>query len=644
MNKKYNAEHIEVLDGLKPVRLRPGMFIGSTDTRGLHHLVFEVMDNCIDEYLAGYCSEISIIVRSDGGITVSDNGRGIPVEEHPTQKKSALEVVMTVLHAGGKFGKGAYVVSGGLHGVGVSAVNALSKRLDVSVHRDGFIWSQSYEKGTPLFDVKKIEKSKKTGTIVSFWPDPEIFPKIDFAYETILKRAREAAFLNPGLIVKVKNEFTGEEDLLTYQNGLLDYINFINEDKEGLYPNKPIVFSGNLDDIDISVAFQYSDQSSDNVITYCNTINTIDGGKHERGFKSALTRTINSFARNQKLLKEKDENLDGDDVRYGMTAIVSVKVKNAQFEGQTKTKLGNEEVEAAVSKLVSEKLNEILDQDPSIGKKIVDRAILSQRAKSAAKSAAEAIRKKSNKISMANKLSKCSSKNAEMCELFIVEGDSAAGPAKRVRDSNTQAVLALRGKVINALKCKIDKLLENNEIQNMIYALGTGIDNFKIDDNDENNGALFNLDKINYHKIIILADADVDGSHIQSLILTFFFTYLKPIIEAGYLYIAKPPLFKITVGKNKYYAIDEDELNKILQKHPSGVVTRFKGLGEMNEEELAETTINQTTRKIVQVDIDNLAIAEKMFSSLMGDKSQSRKEYLAKNASKYFGKIFESSI
>ena len=646
MAAKYGAEQIEVLEGLEPVRLRPGMYIGSTDTRGLHHLAWEVIDNAVDENMAGYCDEITVIIRADGGFTTIDNGRGIPVDEHPTQKKSALEVIMTKLHAGGKFGKGSYAVSGGLHGVGASVTNALSEKLDVCVRRDGYSWVQSYARGIPLNNVTKKGKaaSKDYGTTVTFWPDPEIFPKTEFSSETIIKRMREISFLNPSLKINVVNEITGETESLHHKGGLVEFIQFINEDKDGLYPNSPISIQGNIDDVDISIAFQYGDQSSDNVISYCNTIATIDGGRHERGFKSGFTRVINNFARNQKLLKEKDSNLDGDDIRYGMTAIVSVKVKNPQFEGQTKTRLGNEEVEAAVSQLISEKIVELLDVDPSIGKKIVDRAITSQKAKAAARSAADAIRKKGSGFSMANKLSKCSSKIAENCELFIVEGDSAAGPAKQVRDSKTQAILPLRGKIINSLKCPIDKLLNNNEIQNIIYALGTGIANIQLNGDDSETDSLFNLDKLNYHKIILMCDADADGNHIQSLLLTFFFTYLKPIVEAGHLYISKPPLFKLTVGsgksKMKYYAENEIELSKLSSKYTNGAVTRFKGLGEMDADELETTSINPSTRNILKVDIDDLAIAEKMFSSLMGDKSEPRKAYLAKYASKYFKSIF----
>lgn len=648
---KYNAEQIEVLEGLEPVRLRPGMFIGSTDIKGLHHLVWEVTDNCVDEHLAGYCSKIDIIIRADGGVTISDNGRGIPVDEHPTQKKSALEVVMTKLHAGGKFGKGTYVVAGGLHGVGISVTNALSKKLDVQVRRDGYKWEQSYERGIPTSSLVKKDKidTNQTGTTITFWPDPKVFPKTDFSPETIIKRMRETAFLNPNLKIKINNEMTGDEEILQYSGGLKEYITFINEEKDGLYPNKPIYFEGNIDDVDIAIAFQYSDQSGDNVISYCNTIATIDGGKHERGFKSGFTRVINNFARNQKILKEKDSNLDGDDIRYGMVAVVAVKVKNPLFEGQTKTRLGNEEVESAVSQLISEKLSELLETDNILGKKIVDRAITAQRAKAAAKSAAESIRKKNAGFSMANKLSKCSSKIAKDCELFIVEGDSAAGPAKRIRDSKTQAILPIRGKIINALKSRIDKLLENNEIQNLIYALGTGIANVKLNGNeDTETDSLFNIDNLNYHKIILLTDADDDGSHIQLLLLTFFFTYLKPIVENGHIYIAKPPLFKLTTGSKKnevrHYALDEKELNKLVIKYPNGNITRYKGLGEMDEDELGETSINPNTRNIARVSIDDLISAEKMFSSLMGNNAGPRKEFLVKNASKYFSKIFEKVV
>jgi DNA gyrase subunit B len=641
---QYNAEQIEVLEGLKPVRLRPSMFIGSTDLHGLHHIVWEVIDNSVDEHMAGYCNAINIIIRADGGITVSDNGRGIPVDEHPTKKISALEVVMTTLHAGGKFGKGAYQVSGGLHGVGLSCTNSLSIQLDVIIQRDGYEWVQTYQKGKPVAKVERKSKTNKTGTTISFWPDPEIFPKTDFNSETIIKRMRETAFLNPELKINIINEFTGEEENIQYKGGLIEYINFLNEDKDGLFPHKPVYFHGNIDDIDMDIALQYADQNNDIIISYCNTIATVDGGRHLRGFRSGLTRVINTFARNQKLLKDKDSNLDGDDIRDGMVAIIAVKIKNPQFEGQVKSKLGNEEVESAVSQLIAEKFTAYLDQDPSLGKRIVERALTAQRARAAAKSASEAIKKKSGSFSMASKLAKCRSKNAEECELFLVEGDSAAGPAKRTRDARTQAILPLRGKVINALKCRLDELLKNNEIQTLIYALGTGIANTNLNGDEED--SLFDITKLNYHKVIITADSDADGNHIQSLLLTFLFTYLRPLIEAGYVYIAKTPLFKVTVGsgknKSKYYALDEEELEVLMKKYSSGKVTRFKGLGEMDDDELAETTINPKTRTIVQIEIDSLGTASKIFSDLMGKSAAPRKEYLAKHASKHFKRIFES--
>lgn len=646
-SKKYDASNISVLKGLEPVRLRPGMYVagGGVDQRALQHLIQECVDNACDEFMEGYGKKINITVYSDGGIKVSDNGRGIPVDEHPVHKKSALELVLTTLHAGGKFNNDNYKVSSGLHGVGVSVVCGLSKYLKATVCRDGYEWYQEYKVGKPVSGVTKSNKTNKTGTSILFYPDDTILHDVDVKIEILTKKMRELSFLCPGLEIEIFDERTGEKYNFLNDKGLEDFITFLNEDKDDLFPINPIFISDKVDDIMIDIAIQYTDQTNDTILSYCNTVGTIDGGRHEKGFKSGLTRVINNFAREQKILKDKDPNLDGDDVRYGLTAIIAIRIKSPRFEGQSKTRLANEEVESAVSQLILDKLTELLDKDQSIGKKIVDKALTSQRARLAAKSAAEAIRKKSSGFSMANKLSKCSSKVAENCELFIVEGDSAAGPAKRVRDSRTQAILPLRGKVINSLKCRVDKLLQNNEIQNLIYALGTGIANIKLNDNDEDSDSLFNLDKLNYHKIILLADADADGNHIRALLLTFFFTYLRPVIDAGHLYIAQPPLFKMTVGsgknKNKYYILDEKELEEMTKKYPNGAVTRFKGLGEMDDEELGYTSINKNTRNIVKVEIDDFAFAEKIFSSLMGDKAEPRKEYLAKNASKYFNKIFE---
>lgn len=646
IDAQYNAEQIEVLKGLEPVRLRPGMYVagGGVDQRALQHLIQECFDNAADEYLAGYGKKIGVTIQSDGGIKVEDEGRGIPVDTHPIHKKSALELVMTTLHAGGKFNNENYKISSGTHGVGISVVNGLSKYLEAIVYRDGYEWSQKYAKGKITSDVEKIKKTKKTGTTIIFYPDDTILHDVNVKIETLTKKMTELSFLCPGLEINIFDERTGENYSYLSNNGIADFINYLNEDNDGLFPNKPIFFNGAVDDVVIETAMQYTDQTNETLLSYCNTVATIDGGRHERGFKSGLTRVMNTFARTQKLLKDKDVNLEGDDIRSGLSSIIAIKVKTPRFEGQSKSRLANEEVESAVSQLVSEKLTELLDKDPSLGKRIIERALTAQRARAAAKSASEAIKKKSGSFGMASKLAKCRSKNAEECELFIVEGDSAAGPAKRTRDARTQAILPLRGKVINALKCRLDELLKNNEIQTLIYALGTGIANTNLNGDEED--SLFDITKINYHKLILAADSDADGNHIQSLLLTFLFTYLRPLVEAGYVYIAKAPLFKVTVGsgksKAKYYALDEKELEILNKKYPSGKVTRFKGLGEMDDDELAETTINPKTRTIVQVEIDSLGAASKMFSDLMGKSAAPRKEYLAKHASKHFKRIFEN--
>jgi DNA gyrase subunit B len=645
VEEQYNAENIEVLEGLDPVRLRPTMYVmGSLDSKSLQHLIIECVNNSTDEFLAGYGKKITITLQSDGGIKVADEGRGIPVDLHPIHKKSALELVMTTLHAGGKFDKDNYKISSGINGVGISVCCGLSKYLEARVCRDGFEWLQKYEKGKPTTGVEKVKKSNKTGTSILFYPDDSILHDVNVKTETLAHKMMELSFLCPGLTIEIFDERDGESYSYFSKEGIQSLVQFLNEDKDSLFPNKPIFFNGTIDDVGVEIAFQYADQSRDFILSYCNTVSTTDAGRHERGFKSGLTRVINTFARNQKLLKDKDSNLEGDDIRDGLTAVVSVQLRQPLFEGQSKSKLGNEEVEPAVSQLITEKLTAYLDQDPSLGKRIVERALTAQRARAAAKSASEAIKKKSGSFGMASKLAKCRSKNAEECELFLVEGDSAAGPAKRTRDSRTQAILPLRGKVINALKCRLDELLKNNEIQTLIYALGTGIANTNLNGDEED--SLFDITKINYHKLILAADSDADGNHIQSLLLTFLFTYLRPLVEAGYVYIAKAPLFKVTVGsgksKAKYYALDEKELEILNKKYPSGKVTRFKGLGEMDDDELAETTINPKTRTIVQVEIDSLGAASKMFSDLMGKSAAPRKEYLAKHASKHFKRIFES--
>lgn len=645
--QQYDAKQIEVLEGLAPVRKRPMMYISDIHSgKGLHHLIWEVVDNCTDEHMAGYCSKIDVTLLADGGVRVSDNGRGIPVDEHPTKKRPALEVVMTVLHAGGKFGKGVYQVSGGLHGVGLSVVNALSKELNVTVARDGYEWNQQYRQGVPQNDLQKGKKTKNTGTTIEFWPDPEIFNKTDFNIDVVIKRMRETAFLNPALTINVHNEVTGESTNLNFKGGLIEYMQYLNEDEESIFPDKPIYFEGKCDDVEIAVALQYTDQNKDTILSYCNTVATVDGGRHERGLKSSFTRVMKAFARDQKILKtKKDDDVSGDDIRDGMVGIIAVKVIDPLFMGQVKSQLGNEDVETAVSKFIGEKLTEYLDKNTNVGRRIIDRALIAKRARDAAKNAANAIKKKSIGVGIADKLAKCRSKKPEECELFIVEGDSAAGPAVNIRDSQTQAILPLRGKIRNALKDRVDQLIKNQEIQTIIHALGVGVETFTANgNNSDDDEAKLDLDKLNYHKVILLTDSDHDGMHIQGLLLTLFFAYFKPLVDAGYLYIAKPPLFKVAVGKNKYYAQDEDELEILLKKYKNGKITRYKGLGEMNDDELGETAINPSTRNIVKVDIESFADAKKMFNNLMGKSSQPRKEYLMKNAGEYFSKIFENSI
>ncbi|ALS25782.1 subunit B of DNA gyrase [Paenibacillus sp. 32O-W] len=621
----YDESQIQVLEGLEAVRKRPGMYIGSTSGKGLHHLVWEVVDNSIDEALAGFCTKIEVIIHEDNSVTVIDNGRGIPVGEHPKLKKSTLEVVMTVLHAGGKFGGDGYKVSGGLHGVGVSVVNALSEQVIVQVKRDGKIYQQEYRRGVPQYDLKVVGETDETGTQTRFKPDPEIFTETTvFEYEVLQSRIRELAFLNKGITISLLDERTGASNTYHYEGGIIEFVEYLNRNKEPLH-EKPIYVEGMKDHIQVEVALQYNDSYSENIYSFANNINTHEGGTHESGFKSALTRIINDYARKTNTIKDGGTNLSGDDVREGLTAIISVKIPEPQFEGQTKTKLGNSEVRGIVESLFAEKFQEFLDENPSVSRKIVEKGLQAARAREAARKARELTRRKSalEVSSLPGKLADCSSKDASISELYIVEGDSAGGSAKQGRDRHFQAILPLRGKILNVEKARLDRILSNAEIRAIITALGTGI------------GDDFDLSKARYHKVIIMTDADVDGAHIRTLLLTFFYRYMRKIIEAGYIYIAQPPLFKIERNKTVRYAQTEQERDQIIKEFGEGAkvnVQRYKGLGEMNASQLWETTMDPESRTMLQVTIDDAMEADAIFDTLMGDNVEPRRDFIQQYA------------
>ncbi|WP_372637627.1 DNA topoisomerase (ATP-hydrolyzing) subunit B [Cohnella sp.] len=621
----YDESQIQVLEGLEAVRKRPGMYIGSTSGKGLHHLVWEVVDNSIDEALAGYCTRIDVIIHEDNSITVIDNGRGIPVGLNAKLQKSTLEVVMTVLHAGGKFGGEGYKVSGGLHGVGVSVVNALSEQVIVTVKRDGRIHQQEYRRGAPQYDLKVIGETEETGTQTRFKPDPEIFTETTiYDYEILVGRIRELAFLNKGIQITLTDERTGMNDSFHYDGGIVEFVKYLNKTREPLH-EQPIYVEGAKDHIQCEVAMQYNDGYSENLYSFANNINTHEGGTHESGFKSALTRIINDYARKMGFVKESESNLSGDDVREGLTAIISVKIPEPQFEGQTKTKLGNSEVRGIVESLFSEKLLQFLDENPSVARKIMDKGLQAARAREAARKARELTRRKSalEVSSLPGKLADCSSKDASISELYIVEGDSAGGSAKQGRDRHFQAILPLRGKILNVEKARLDKILSNLEIRAMITALGTGIS----DD--------FDITKARYHKIIIMTDADVDGAHIRTLLLTFFYRFMRKLIEEGYVYIAQPPLFKIERNKVVRYAMNEKQRDEAIAEFGEGVklnIQRYKGLGEMNAEQLWETTMDPATRTMLQVRIEDAIKADLMFDTLMGDNVEPRREFIQQYA------------
>ncbi|MEK8128933.1 DNA topoisomerase (ATP-hydrolyzing) subunit B [Paenibacillus filicis] len=621
----YDESQIQVLEGLEAVRKRPGMYIGSTSARGLHHLVWEVVDNSIDEALAGYCTRIEVTVHTDNSITVVDNGRGIPVGENTKLKKSTLEVVLTVLHAGGKFGGEGYKVSGGLHGVGVSVVNALSKKLIATVKRDGQTYQQEYQYGAPQYDIKVINETPDTGTTITFWPDEKIFSETtEYDYDTLQARIRELAFLNRGIEIVLSDERTSESQTFIYEGGIISFVEYLNRTREALH-QPPIYVEGNKDNIQVEVALQYNDSYSENIYSFANNINTHEGGTHESGFKSALTRILNEYARKYNTIKDNDANLSGDDVREGLTAIISVKIPEPQFEGQTKTKLGNSEVRGIVESLFAEKLQEFLEENPAIAKKIVEKGVQAQRAREAARKARELTRRKSalEVSSLPGKLADCSSKDASISEVYIVEGDSAGGSAKQGRDRHFQAILPLRGKILNVEKSRLDKILSNAEIRAIITALGTGI------------GDDFDIAKARYHKIIIMTDADVDGAHIRTLLLTFFYRYMRKIIEAGYVYIAQPPLFKLERNKTIRYAYNEKQRDLVMAEFGEGAkvnIQRYKGLGEMNPGQLWETTMDPESRSMLQVSIQDAIEADIMFDTLMGDNVEPRRDFIQQHA------------
>ncbi|OLS41395.1 DNA topoisomerase (ATP-hydrolyzing) subunit B [Bacillus sp. MRMR6] len=622
----YGADQIQVLEGLEAVRKRPGMYIGSTSAKGLHHLVWEIVDNSIDEALAGYCDEINVSIEEDNSITVKDNGRGIPVGIHEKTGRPALEVIMTVLHAGGKFGGGGYKVSGGLHGVGASVVNALSTELEVYVHRDGNIHYQKFEKGVPAADIKMIGTTEVTGTFTRFKPDSEIFTEtLEYEYDILATRLRELAFLNRGIkITIVDKRAENKHNEYYYEGGIKSYVEHLNRTKEVIH-DEPIFIEGERDGISVEVALQYNEGYTDNIYSFANNIHTYEGGTHESGFKTALTRVINDYARKNSLIKENDTNLSGEDVREGITAIVSIKHPDPQFEGQTKTKLGNSEVRTITDQLFASHFDKFLLENPTVARKIVEKGLMAARARLAAKKARELTRRKSalEVSSLPGKLADCSSKDPAISEIYIVEGDSAGGSAKQGRDRHFQAILPLRGKILNVEKARLDKILSNNEVRAMITAIGTGI------------GEDFDISKARYHKIVIMTDADVDGAHIRTLILTFFYRYMRQILEAGYVYIAQPPLYKVQQGKRIEYAYNDKELDRIFSELPASPkpnIQRYKGLGEMNPVQLWDTTMNPETRTMLQVSLEDAIEADETFEMLMGDKVEPRRNFIEANA------------
>lgn len=625
--ENYGAEQIQVLEGLEAVRKRPGMYIGSTGSKGLHHLVYEVVDNSIDEALAGYCDKITVTIHQDNSITVIDNGRGIPTGMHPKMKKSAVEVALTILHAGGKFGGGGYKVSGGLHGVGISVVNALSESLQVEVKQNGQVYRQDYSRGKATSELEIVASTNRTGTKITFKPDHEIFEELVYDYEILEHRLRELAFLNKGIKIKLEDDREEKQsNEYYYEGGLISFVEYLNRNKDPLH-EKIINFEKKKDDILVDISMQYTEDYSENIYAYANNINTMEGGTHLNGFKSALTRCINNYARQYKYLKDSDKNLSGEDVREGLTAIISIKLTDPQFEGQTKTKLGNTEVKGIVEVVANDAIASFLEENPNESKLIIEKALTAARARNAAKKARELTRRKSvlESTALPGKLADCREKDPALSEIYIVEGDSAGGSAKQGRDPRTQAILPLRGKILNVEKARLDRILNTDTIRSMITAFGTNI------------GPELSVDSARYHKIIIMTDADVDGAHIRTLLLTFLYRYMKGLIDAGYIYIAQPPLYKVQKGKRIEYCYSEDELEKIMDeigRDTNVSLQRYKGLGEMNPEQLWETTMDPSTRVLLQVTIDDAIKADEVFNILMGDKVQPRREFIEKNAKK----------
>lgn len=621
---EYTGAQIQVLEGLEAVRKRPGMYIGGTSSKGLHHLVWEIIDNSVDEHLAGFCDTITITIHEDGSVSVQDNGRGVPVDIHPKTGKSTVETVYTVLHAGGKFGGGAYKVSGGLHGVGASVVNALSTKLYVQVHHKGGIYEMEFgDGGKAKYDLRRIGETDKHGTYVRFWPDPTIFETTTYDADVLVPRIRDYAFLNAGLFIHFVDERSKREHRFKFNDGLQSFVQHLNRTREAIHP-KPIYIRQATETQEVELAIQYNDSYSENIYSFANNIRTIEGGTHETGLKTALTRVVNTYARKNKLLKEGEDNLSGEDIREGMIAIVSVKLQNPQFEGQTKSKLGNSEMEALVASVVSEKLSEFLEENPSVAKKIIEKSVSAARAREAARKARELVRRKNalEITSLPGKLTDCSSRDPAESEIFLVEGDSAGGSAKQGRDRRTQAILPLRGKIINVEKARLDKILGHEEIRTLITALGTGI------------GDDFDIGKCKYHKVVIMTDADVDGSHIRTLLLTFFYRFMPKLIEAGFVYIARPPLYMIKKGKQQYYAYSDDEKDAIINRIGgiSEKPQRYKGLGEMNPEQLWETTMDHTKRTLFRVEMQDAMEADQIFEILMGDKVAPRRAFIEQNA------------
>ncbi len=621
----YDESQIQVLEGLEAVRKRPGMYIGSTSIKGLHHLVYEIVDNSIDEALAGFCKNIDIIIHSDNSVTVVDDGRGMPVGIHPKMNRPTVEVIMTVLHAGGKFGGGGYKVSGGLHGVGASVVNALSETCEVIVKREGKIWKQVYHRGDVASEFEEIGETDGHGTQINFMPDSEIFDELEFQYDVLAQRFRELAFLNKGIKINFSDERNDKKESFHYEGGIKSFVEYLNKNKEPIFP-EPIYIEGTKEDSIVEIALQYNDGYIENLYSFANNIDTVEGGTHLVGFKTALTRVVNDYAKKFGLIKENDKNLSGEDVREGLTAVVSVKLSEPQFEGQTKTKLGNSEMRGIVEAVVGEKVSIYLEENPGIGKKVVEKALLAARARDAAKKARELTRRKSilESTTLPGKLADCSSNNAEECEIYIVEGDSAGGSAKQGRNRRFQAILPLRGKIMNVEKQRIDKILNSEMIRAMITAFGAGI------------GKDFDVTKIRYNRIIIMTDADVDGAHIRTLLLTFFYRYMRELVDGGHIYMAQPPLYRIAKGKKEVYCYSdiemEEELEKIGGKDNSVDIQRYKGLGEMNADQLWHTTMDPEKRILRKAAVEDAMLADEMFTILMGDKVEPRREFIQENA------------